>query len=222
VQARQHEVRTLRTRLGQLRAQVEDDAAQLDGALARVLSGRPAPAPVETDGLLSPLAETTNAAAERLATLQRDREDRLRLEGAVRTVTQAVERAWLGLPWSWPEWSGTVLDELVALLRTPRPQETRADWSDQTPTLTAIPSVERANERGMTPRSWERTTPISMPLTGVRAAWSQALNGTTGANEHLPALYPVPPTDSARAPSAVLPWREWDTWREWAAAARDE
>lgn len=225
--ARRHEVRTLRVRLTHQRQQVEDDAARLDDALARALAGKGTTQPVETDGLLNPLAETANTAAERLATLQRDREDRLRLEGAVHMVTRAVERAWLGLPWSWPEWSGTVLDELVALLRTPRPQETHASWSDETPTLTAIPTVERAAERGMTgmtgmtPRPWERPTPVSAPMSAVRPLRAvpplspvspPALNGNGHPSDpHLASL-----ATGTDAPSALLPWRDWDTWREWA------
>ncbi|HLZ20496.1 MAG TPA: hypothetical protein VKQ30_00015 [Ktedonobacterales bacterium] len=212
--ARQHEVRTLRRRLTGMRQQVEDDAARLDDALGSALAGRGATHPVETNGLLSPLTETANAAAERLATLQREREDRLRLEGAVRTVTQAVERAWLGLSWSWPEWSGTVLDELVALLRTPRPQETRANSSDDAVTLTALPTVER----GMTPRPWERPTPISMPVSAVRPPWSPASSGKNG---QAPAQQPDPSAAGAEAPSALLPWREWDTWRDWVGARED-
>ncbi|MGH2514411.1 MAG: hypothetical protein ACRDHP_02040 [Ktedonobacterales bacterium] len=211
--AGRYEVRTLRASLANLRQQVGDDATRLDESLTRALAGRSAAAPVETDGLLSPLAETTNVAAERLTMLHRDREDRLRLEGAVRTVTQAVERAWLGLPWSWPEWSGTSLDELVALLRAPRPRETHAEWSDETPTLTAMP----ATERGMTPRPWERTTPISMPISAVRVTRTQAL----GEHGHTPVEPVAPLTARARTPSAQLPWDEWNTWGEW-ASAREE
>lgn len=211
--ARQHEVRTLHARLAHLRQQVEDDAARLDDMLGRALAGRHVAGTVETDGLLSPLAETTNAAVERLAILQRDREDRLRLEGAVRTVTRAVERAWLGLAWSWPEWSGTPLDELVALLRAPRPQETPADWSDDTPTLAAIPAVEW----GTTPRPWNKPTPISAPMSVVQAAWSQALS----ANGHEHAQTPTPLPVGAKTPAAQLPWDEWNTWREWAEAHDD-
>lgn len=208
--ALRHEVRTLRARLSQTHRQVEDDAEWLNEALARALAGRGTDL-LETDGILSPLVETANAAAERLVTLQRDREERLRLEGAVRTVTQAVERAWLGLPWSWPDWSGTALDELVALLRTPRPQEAREDWSDATPTLTAIPTVEH----GMTPRPLDQLSPDSGPISSVRTAWSRALNARELRQqaESLAAGAPALP--------ARLPWTEWDTWRDWVAARDD-
>ncbi|MEO7002886.1 MAG: hypothetical protein ABI068_13785 [Ktedonobacterales bacterium] len=118
--ASQHEAAFLHMSMMAQRERMEDDALDLQHALAEALRGRGIP-PTHTLGPLHPLAETINLAAERLVTLQRDREDRLRLEGALRAVVRAVERAWLGLPWSWPEPSATSLDELVAFLRTPRP-----------------------------------------------------------------------------------------------------
>ena len=131
--ASQHEATFLHMSMVAQRERMEDDALDLQHALAEALRGRGIP-PTRAQGPLHPLAETLDVAAERLVTLQRDREDRLRLEGALRAVVRAVERAWLGLPWSWPEPSGTALDELVAFLRTPRPFEHGAQQTP--PTLT--------------------------------------------------------------------------------------
>jgi len=121
-QASQHEAAFLRQRAAQTREHTEHDTDYLARALGHAIQGRGIP-PVHVEGSLSPLAEMINAAAERLATLQRDREDRLRLEGALAALTRAVEQAWLGQPWAWPASSGTSVDDLVALLYTPRPQD---------------------------------------------------------------------------------------------------
>src|SRR5205823_283426 len=53
----------------------------------------------------------------RLATLLRDREDRVRLEGAIRRTARALENLEQGRASSWPESSGTALDPLVSRLR---------------------------------------------------------------------------------------------------------
>ncbi|HEY7832425.1 MAG TPA: hypothetical protein VIG30_02565 [Ktedonobacterales bacterium] len=124
--ARLYEIRLLRERIGALRGEIEDGGERLDEALARALRGRGL-APIAVAGPLSQIAGSINAAAERLRTLQRDREDRLRLESAVRALARALERGWLGMPWTWPEPSGTLLDEVVVLLRTPRPADSLAE-----------------------------------------------------------------------------------------------
>ena len=205
-QARQHEALMLRARTARLTQQVEDDGARLDTALARALRGSGIP-PLTAEGALSPLAETVGTVAERLMTLQRDREDRLRLEGAVRSVTRAVERAWLGLPWSWPEWSGTAMDELVALLRTPRPHEARVAhdaWSEETPTLVELPALDR----GMRPSRWDDSIPQIYPY-GAKAAngWSQPLpSARAGART---------PVQAGSGRITPLPWDEWNQWPTW-------
>ncbi len=202
--ARQQEALQLRVRTSALRQQVEDDVELLHRALAVALQGQGIE-PVRVEGVLSPLAESVNATAERLATLQRDREDRVRLEGAVRSVTRVVERAWLGLPWTWPAPSGTVLDELVAFLRAPRPHEATMEWSDETPTLVPIPSMD-ATPTSRPPEL--RPYPSLRSLAGEpgAAAPSRALAG-----EEVPAVPAVPPAFSA----PPLPWREWDEWHNW-------
>lgn len=139
--ARLYELRLLRADMARLRHQTEEDGQLLEESLARALRGRSID-PITIDSMLSPVAEGVNAVAERLATLQKDREDRLRLEGALRSLMYALERARMGLAWGWPEPSGTTLDEVVALLRAARPQQQRhasVSGSDETPTLVPVP-----------------------------------------------------------------------------------
>lgn len=126
-QASQHEAAFVSRGASAARERTEADAERLARTLGVALQGRGLAQPTRADGPLSPLAETINVTAERIATLQRDREDRLRLEGALTGVLHAVERAWLGLTWSWPDPTGTPLDDLVALLRAPRPQDVLLD-----------------------------------------------------------------------------------------------
>ncbi|HEX9412264.1 MAG TPA: hypothetical protein VF916_02070, partial [Ktedonobacterales bacterium] len=146
--ARLYELRLVRARMTGFRARAEEDGQVLETALTSALRGRGIE-PITADGALSPVAEAVNAVADRLETLQKDREDRLRLEGALRTVVRTMERGWLGLPWSWPEPSGTMLDELIVLLRTPRPQErsTPAVWPDETPTFVPRPKAGGGTEQ---------------------------------------------------------------------------
>jgi hypothetical protein len=117
--ARRYEAATLREQLTTLRHAAEHDAEQIQSALVTALSGEV----VEQKTLrsmLSPLGEAARALAERIQTLQRDREERLRLEGALRRMILAAQRKRLGLPWTWPEPSGTLADELMAVLPGPQ------------------------------------------------------------------------------------------------------
>ena len=45
-----------------------------------------------------------------------------------------IERAWVGLPWSWPDATGTLLDDMLALLRMPPPADIPDLLDDTTPT----------------------------------------------------------------------------------------
>ena len=148
------------------------------------------------------LAERVALVAERLRTLQRDREDRLRIEGALRGLIREVERAWLGLPWTWPAPSGTTLDELIALLRAPRSHETPASWPDETPTLVPIPSAISQPSR-----PWDVVTPNEL-------AW------TSRPRDLLYSQLPLglDESDAGHAVPARLsqpPGQEWDVWRDW-------
>jgi hypothetical protein len=148
--ARLYELRQVRAELASLRERVEEDALALEAALALALRGRGID-PIVADGALSPVAERINEVAERLATLQKDREDRLRLEGTLRSLTRQVERGWLGLAWSWPAPSGTLLDDLVALLRTPRPKDVpAAGRGDGSPSFATLPNAWTAPRPAIT------------------------------------------------------------------------
>jgi hypothetical protein len=141
--ARLYDLRLARAEIAGQRDQEEIGAELLAQALALALRGRGID-PLTLDGPLSLVTEGVEAVAERLRTLQKDREDRLRLEGAVRALTRALERAWLGAPWAWPEASGTMLDELIALLRTQRLPEhgaLQAVRRGDTPSFASQPNV---------------------------------------------------------------------------------
>jgi hypothetical protein len=142
--ARLYEVRQTRAAIARLREQTEADADRLERAVAQALRGRGID-PLTADGPLSPVAEGINAVAERLRTLQKDREDRLRLQAAVRALTYALERGWQGTPWAWPERSGTLVDELVDVLRTRRPPDSRGRppaWWTEAVTPTSLPGFD--------------------------------------------------------------------------------
>ncbi len=202
--SRLHELRQVRARAAQVRQQSEEDALRLHDTLMAALYGRTdtSPAPSTLEGPLNQLNEAVGLLGERMTVLQRDREERLRLEGALRRLTRAVERAWLGLPWKWPEPSGTSLDELVALLRTPNPREARPDALLDTPAaLVPIPSLDPS----LTPAPWE--APALHPRVREHLSdpsWSFGQQPTNGARLNGPASRISP-----------LPWLEWDEWRDW-------
>lgn len=98
------------------RAALDADAVALQSALALALRGTEPP-PVATAADLAPLAAMLNAATTRVPGLLRDREERLRLERALRDLTAALETAWAGFEWSWPGASGTSVDRLITVLR---------------------------------------------------------------------------------------------------------
>ncbi|HEX8036659.1 MAG TPA: hypothetical protein VF510_22565, partial [Ktedonobacterales bacterium] len=243
--ASRHEAQLQRERAALLRQQLEEDAALLDEALGEALHGHGIdPAALEqVDSMLSPLVERVIAVADRLETLQRDREDRVRLEGAVRQVTRALERGWLGLPWSWPDPSDTLLDELVALLRAPNPRQMPLGREETLPALIPIPSLDSS----LMPRSWDAVdTPVINPYArpDVRAgrppitnrpslpdrsdhhaiggrsisgaAWPAHARNDDFAGQ--PAYDPHP----AHVGANPLPWDEWDTWGTWDAAGRND
>ena len=119
--------------LDHLRTQTDDDAEALRRALRLALRGEQ-PERVYARGSLSVVAEEINTVVERLVDLGLDRVERKRLESATRRLTRVIERAWLGLPWSWPDATGTLLDDLLALLRMPPPADLPDLLDDTTPT----------------------------------------------------------------------------------------
>jgi hypothetical protein len=189
-----------------LRQWTEDQAARLQELLIAALYGR-GEVPSVLEGPLSPLNATIELFSERLAILQRDREERLRLEAALLSLTRAMERAWLGLPWTWPGLSGTSLDQLVALLRAPTPRDLQSEaTSQETSPLVPIPSLDPS----VTPPPWEapRVHPrVYEHLSDLTWSFAQSAPG----EDHLQ-------HEASEAPSRVpspLPWVEWDEWRNW-------
>ncbi len=119
-QLRQRDAEDLHASYVLLQARVRQDAERLRGALAEALrgqGGKPV-APLIGDASLHQLAALIDHATARLETLQRDREDRVRLEGAIRRVTRAVEQIEMGCVPAWPEPSDTLMDALVVRLRS--------------------------------------------------------------------------------------------------------
>lgn len=102
-----------------LQESVRRDAARLETALAAALRGQSVEpvAPHVADPALYQLAELFDLATARLETLHRDREDRVRLEGATRRVARAVDQLASGHAPTWPNASGTLVDALVTSLR---------------------------------------------------------------------------------------------------------
>ncbi|HLJ81574.1 MAG TPA: hypothetical protein VKT52_08820, partial [Ktedonobacterales bacterium] len=75
------------------------------------------------------------------------------------------------------------------------------------------------------PRPWERPTPVSAPMSALHPVpplspvSSPALNGNGHPHPSDPRLASL--ATGTDAPSALLPWRDWDTWSEW-AVTREE
>lgn len=179
--ARRHEADVLRNLVTQFRQDAQDDTSKLESALLQALKGHGI-GPIPMEGMYRLLAETIMDTASRLEVLQRDREERLRLEGSLRVVIRAVERQWLGLEPGWPGLTGTAVDELVALLRTP-PLDLTYQSDPQSPSITPrlIPIPTLAVEHD-TPLP----SPISRPLSG--ASWLSP----SRRRMRRPSLYPLP------------------------------
>jgi hypothetical protein len=97
-------------------AQAEEEAAYLRATLAEALLGRGV-VRVALEGPLAKLAEMVYTVASRLLTLRRDRDERVRLEGALAQLMRAVEDSSLGGRAQWPRQTGTPVDTLSDQLR---------------------------------------------------------------------------------------------------------
>lgn len=203
--ARSFEMDVVRGRATKLRRQVEGDAERLRQALRNAQTDAPAQA-VSAAGALSPLADEIDVTAARLHALHRDREQRRQLERAIVRLVRALERGWLGLQWEWPDASGTKLDDVVALLRSPNPRETARAHLDDTSGLLPIPTLDAAHTPPWAPPAPHPLAPLAEP----EPLWSSG---------ELRAAYLDSAHQAARQP--VLPWDEWDDWRGW-DPARDE
>jgi hypothetical protein len=99
------------------RTQAEEEASYLRATLAEALLGRGV-VRVALDGPLATLAEMVYTVASRLMTLRRDRDERVRLEGALAQLMRAVEDSSLGGRAQWPRQTGTPVDTLSDQLRS--------------------------------------------------------------------------------------------------------
>lgn len=190
--------------LERLRTQTQDDAEALRRALAQALRGEQ-PERVHAHGALSVVADTVNELADRLIDLRYDRAERKRLESATRRLTRVIERAWLGLSWSWPDATGTILDDLLALLRTPPPADV-PDLLDETAPTGQVVAPHlfrrwRAPEPApLTPRA-EAPSPPSLP--GSPSLPSQP------SQPSLPSLWPSDPGVHLADPLELPPSPRW-------------
>jgi hypothetical protein len=205
--AHDYELRTLRAQMHAFQGHIHDDSEWLRLALRAAQAGRPIK-PGQVEGPLSPLAQDVEALAVRLLLLQSEHAEHNRLSQAVRRLARALESAWMGLPWDWPDPSDTALDDVVALLRTPNPRDAQSIRTGAAmPPIVPIPSRDPTS----TPPPWEepKLHPLS-PLTGLRSS-------STPSQESGPLPVPTRAASPAiRGPrQSALPWDEWNTWRTW-------
>ena len=114
--ATEHRLQVLERRTRAKRAVLDADAIALQTEIARTLRGA-ASRQVTTCEELMPLATMINAMSARLPKLLSDREERLRLEKAIRELATTIETAWAGFGWNWPTPTGTTVDRIVTMLR---------------------------------------------------------------------------------------------------------
>jgi hypothetical protein len=110
------------------RTQAEEEAAYLSATLVEALHGRGV-VRVALEGPLAKLTEMVYTVASRLLTLRRDRDERVRLEGALAQLMRAVEDSSVGGIAQWPRQTGTPVDTLSDQLR-PAPSWTPESQND--------------------------------------------------------------------------------------------
>lgn len=201
--ARQGEVRRLRARIDRLRRQSEDDAAALYRALDSALEGAP-PDVAGVDGVLSPVAARIADIGEHVADLRDELGERDKLEAALAQLALVLERAWLGLAWSWPAPTGTPVDDVVSLLRTPNPRHLAPLLADDQPTAPIpVPTdPEMGARRRVIP------SPRSNPDLTSSARHTNPRHDVAHALAH-------PEPRPAVSHTSPLRWQEWDDWRRW-------
>ena len=124
-----HTVGVLERRAHSKRIAIDADAIALQTQISQVLHGKTAQV-VTTCEDLAPLAQMVNAATSRIPNLLRDREERIRLERALRELSTTLETAWAGFTWHWPAPSGTAVDRLITMLR-PTHATTDVTWKQR-------------------------------------------------------------------------------------------
>jgi len=195
-QARQREVRLLRMKMAQLRQQTELEAELLYDVAEAALRGEALKRADALESVFSPVAERISTAGETIAELRMVRDEHRRLESALRRLTRALERGWLGLRWTWPGPSGTRMDDLVALLRTPRPQDVDASPGGEAPL--ALMRIPTTDPKVLTYRRDTTSHPVRHQAAESAAAWGEVAHART--NDE-PRIIRVP---------GPLPWDEWD------------
>lgn len=198
--AKRYESANLREQLSKLRRETEDDAEELQAALGNALTGD-ATKPPTLRGILSPLSEAASVLAERIQTLQRDREERVRLEGALHRMILAAQRKHLGLPWNWPQESGTLADELIAVLPGPKAAPRPGTLEKELESLAQVSEfdLEELSVRSRVP-SWPRPairtrTLANAPQTRKRPAYLRPVD--TFEDADTPLSLPLPQDDSS-------------------------
>jgi hypothetical protein len=137
------------------RTQAEEEAAYLCATLAEALLGRGV-VRVALDGPFAKLAEMVYTVASRLMTLRRDRDERVRLEGALAQLMRAVEDSSLGGMAQWPRQTGTPVDTLSDQLRSASSWTPESHDNLQARDLFATPSApvgSESNIRYLVPRA---------------------------------------------------------------------
>lgn len=123
-EAHEREAEVVRVRYALLLEELAADSEHLE----RVLAGegaarrRVSTIPMAAHDAPRSLDDLIAFAASRIETLQRDREDRVRLEGALARLRHAVELIELGRAPRWPAPTGTSVDAVIAHLRELYPE----------------------------------------------------------------------------------------------------
>jgi hypothetical protein len=183
-----------------LRAQTQDDAATIYQALANARQGVPTEG-LQARGALSPLADEASAIAVQLVELWEEREARKRLESATRRLLRNVERAWLGLSWQWPEPSGVILDDLVALLRSQ--PSSQSHLPNEAPSVGQV--IAPHLYRNWQPGSASPSTPSTPILTASQYAQASQSQPQPPSQPLLPQLSLWPDRSQPSEPFATAP-----------------
>jgi hypothetical protein len=115
------------------RVTLDADAMALQTQITQAL-GNHKPQPVVTGEALAPLAQMINATNVRIPGLLHDRDERLKMERAIRDLIQALEAAWAGFTLDWPMPSHTIVDRLIPLLR-PNPTHSTTTLKSMHPNI---------------------------------------------------------------------------------------
>lgn len=199
-QMRRRETQRLQTRVDRLRRQAEDDAATLYSAVDAAREGRPLEV-AGVDGVFSPVIGGIAAIGQYVLELQEEMRLSNKVEAAIGQLILALERSWLGLAWSWPAPTGTPVDDVVSLLRTPNPRHLAPLLADDEPTGPIPVPTD--------PEMPARRRVIPVPRTDPR------LDGLSLYDMEMWLGAAPAPTRRVAPQTSPLRWQEWDDWRGW-------